>query len=54
MANCHVHWYGKEKRPGRKMGHINVCAHSVEALQQALRALAIELDQQAFPALKAL
>lgn len=21
--HCHIHWYGKEKRPGRKMGHIN-------------------------------
>ena len=25
-----VHLYGKDHRPGRKMGHVNVCAGSVE------------------------
>ena len=25
-----VHLYGKDHRPGRKMGHVNVCADSVE------------------------
>ncbi|MDF5456951.1 5-(carboxyamino)imidazole ribonucleotide synthase, partial [Vibrio parahaemolyticus] len=25
MDGCHIQWYGKEKRAGRKMGHINVC-----------------------------
>ncbi|SON51281.1 5-(carboxyamino)imidazole ribonucleotide synthase [Vibrio tapetis] len=52
MDGCHVHWYGKEKRPGRKMGHINVCANSNEALTEALRVLANTLDEHAFPALK--
>lgn len=52
MPECHVHWYGKEKRAGRKMGHINVCASSDEALKAALVKLANILDADAFPALK--
>ncbi|MGF1726445.1 5-(carboxyamino)imidazole ribonucleotide synthase [Photobacterium nomapromontoriensis] len=48
---CHVHWYGKEKRPGRKMGHINLCADDQTNLQTSLRALATHLDPTAFPAL---
>ncbi|MEZ9229458.1 5-(carboxyamino)imidazole ribonucleotide synthase [Vibrio amylolyticus] len=48
---CHVHWYGKEKREGRKMGHINVCAATSEALQQTLSSLAEVLDKEAYPAI---
>ncbi|OIQ25059.1 5-(carboxyamino)imidazole ribonucleotide synthase [uncultured Vibrio sp.] len=48
---CHVHWYGKEKRAGRKMGHINVCAATSEALQQTLSSLADVLDKEAYPAI---
>lgn len=51
MPHCHIHWYGKEKRAGRKMGHINVCANSQEELQQALSILATLLDKKAFKAL---
>ena len=30
-AGAHLHLYGKNTaRPGRKMGHVNVCAGSVE------------------------
>ena len=50
--HCHIHWYGKEKRPGRKMGHINLCAATPEALQDALRNVAQHLDPVAFPALQ--
>lgn len=50
IEGCHIHWYGKDKRPGRKMGHINVCADSKAALTQQLIALADELDSQAYPA----
>ncbi len=50
MAGCHIHWYGKEKRPGRKMGHINVCGDYSGELQRNLCALADVLDKQAFPA----
>lgn len=52
MPQCHVHWYGKEKRPGRKMGHINVCAHSREELTLNLRQLASVLDPADFPELQ--
>lgn len=51
-AGCHVHWYGKEKRAGRKMGHINVCASTPDALMNKLHALSQQLDSDAFPALK--
>ena len=49
---CHIHWYGKEKRPGRKMGHINVCADTQEQLTRSLETIAGHLDPAAFPALK--
>lgn len=52
MSSCHIHWYGKEKRAGRKMGHINVCADSTQQLQHALIELANILDERAFPSLK--
>lgn len=50
MAGCHIHWYGKEKRAGRKMGHINVCGDYSGELQRRLCALAKVLDPRAFPA----
>ncbi|WP_086775446.1 5-(carboxyamino)imidazole ribonucleotide synthase [Vibrio coralliirubri] len=50
QGGCHVHWYGKEKRAGRKMGHINVSADYNAELQRALYSLADILDKQAYPA----
>ncbi|GAK87131.1 phosphoribosylaminoimidazole carboxylase ATPase subunit [Vibrio ponticus] len=50
MPGCHIHWYGKEKRAGRKMGHINVCGDYSGELQRRLCALADVLDAEAFPA----
>jgi len=47
---CHVHWYGKEKRAGRKMGHINVSADYAAELQRSLLALSNILDKDAYPA----
>ena len=52
MPQCHIHWYGKEQRPGRKMGHINVCADSHQEMKQALTQLVSVLDPAAFPELK--
>lgn len=52
LPRCHVHWYGKEKRPGRKMGHINVCADSPAELTAALNELAAYLDPAAFPVVR--
>lgn len=53
MDGCHIHWYGKEKRAGRKMGHINVCGDYSGELQRRLCALANVLDEKAFPAVHA-
>ncbi|MBH2896541.1 5-(carboxyamino)imidazole ribonucleotide synthase [Serratia ureilytica] len=36
----HLHWYEKEVRPGRKVGHLNLNAPSAADLRQALQALA--------------
>ncbi len=51
---CHIHWYGKDKRPGRKMGHINVTSDSYSELNKQLVALSQIVDETAFPALKKL
>ncbi|MFB1092852.1 5-(carboxyamino)imidazole ribonucleotide synthase [Vibrio diabolicus] len=53
MDGCHLHWYGKEKRAGRKMGHINVCGDYPGELHRRLCALADILDPIAFPAVQA-
>ena len=36
----HLHWYDKEVRPGRKVGHLNLNDPSAADLRQALQALA--------------
>lgn len=36
----HLHWYEKEVRPGRKVGHLNLNDPSAADLRQALQALA--------------
>ena len=40
IPECELHWYGKSVRPGRKVGHINLCAASPDELRRALDALA--------------
>ncbi|HIF5960467.1 TPA: 5-(carboxyamino)imidazole ribonucleotide synthase [Vibrio parahaemolyticus] len=50
MDGFHIHWYGKEKREGRKMGHINVCGDYPGELHRRLCALAEVLDPMTFPA----
>lgn len=44
-----VHWYDKEKRAGRKMGHLNLNGQDEQELAQRLVKLASILDIQAFP-----
>ncbi|MBF4257052.1 5-(carboxyamino)imidazole ribonucleotide synthase [Vibrio anguillarum] len=51
IEGCHIHWYGKEKRAGRKMGHINVSADYNAQLQRTLCRLAEVLDATTYPAL---
>jgi len=40
IPECELYWYGKEVRPGRKVGHINLCATAPDDLRRALGALA--------------
>lgn len=51
IEGCHIHWYGKEKRAGRKMGHINVSSDDNNSLKQTLSRVTKLLDIDAFPAL---
>lgn len=39
VPNTHLHLYGKEPRPGRKVGHVTARADRPEKLQQRLREL---------------
>jgi len=39
IPNAHLHFYGKEPRPGRKLGHVTVRAEKLDKLQERLRAL---------------
>ncbi|WP_407331763.1 5-(carboxyamino)imidazole ribonucleotide synthase [Enterovibrio sp. 27052020O] len=49
---AHVHWYDKAPRPGRKIGHINVCADSPTELADKLEQIATLLADDEFPAVK--
>ncbi len=51
IAGVHHHTYEKEQRPGRKMGHINVCGRDDTQLQERLNALLALLDSADFPGL---
>jgi len=44
-----LHWYGKTKRAGRKMGHINVCGQDRIELINRLTQLAEILPKEDFP-----
>ena len=37
VTGTHVHWYAKEIRPGRKVGHVNLHRPNVEALMDSLK-----------------
>jgi len=50
IEGCHIHWYGKEKRPGRKMGHINISADYSAELQRLIGSLTNILDKKTYPA----
>jgi 5-(carboxyamino)imidazole ribonucleotide synthase len=52
IHNAHLHWYGKEVRPKRKMGHINVVAKSHADLGAKLSELIEFLPIEHFPKLK--
>ena len=52
VASTKLHWYGKSKRAGRKMGHINVSAKSEAQLAARLMLLANLLPEAAFDELE--
>ncbi len=52
MAGLHLHWYGKSKRPGRKMGHINLSAPSRAELKIRFEQLIALLPAASFPELQ--
>jgi 5-(carboxyamino)imidazole ribonucleotide synthase len=49
IPSLSFHWYNKEKRTGRKMGHINVSGVTELELAQRFSQLADLLDPKAFP-----
>ncbi len=53
IPNVHLHWYGKEVRVKRKMGHINVGAKSHKTLGTKLQKLTDYLPVEHFPMLEA-
>lgn len=42
----HLHWYDKEVRPGRKVGHLNLTDSDTERLSAALNALVPQLPEE--------
>lgn len=51
IASLHLHWYGKQKRSGRKMGHINISGNDNKQLDTRLREVSALLPEKQFPAL---
>ncbi len=49
LPSCHLHWYGKGKRAGRKMGHINLSGETMAELTERFLALSKLLPEQSFP-----
>nr|WP_136252724.1 5-(carboxyamino)imidazole ribonucleotide synthase [Ningiella ruwaisensis] len=52
IPGCHLHWYGKEVREKRKMGHINIVADSYKDLGDKMLTLLQYLPEEYFPLLK--
>lgn len=44
-AGGHVHLYGKEARPGRKLGHVNLRAGSADELEEGIGRITALVDQ---------
>jgi len=45
VTGLHVHWYGKEIRPGRKVGHANIVRPTRAGLVDSLNSLRPHLDE---------
>jgi 5-(carboxyamino)imidazole ribonucleotide synthase len=48
IPGAHLHLYGKSPRPGRKLGHVTLCASSFDDLSSRLRALPAYFQQPHF------
>jgi 5-(carboxyamino)imidazole ribonucleotide synthase len=48
IPGAHLHLYGKSPRPGRKLGHVTLCANSHEQLSRRLEALPAYFQQHEF------
>ena len=48
VPGAHLHLYGKSPRPGRKLGHVTLCAGSFEELSSNLHALPAFFQQPEF------
>lgn len=48
---CHLHWYGKDVRDKRKMGHINLTGETYQDLAEVMTTLAKYLPLEHFPCL---
>jgi 5-(carboxyamino)imidazole ribonucleotide synthase len=44
VSDAHLHWYGKEPRPGRKVGHVTVRAPDAAALSARVAELEAVID----------
>jgi 5-(carboxyamino)imidazole ribonucleotide synthase len=44
VPGAHVHLYGKQSRPGRKLGHVTVCGDDLESARAAARRAAAALE----------
>jgi 5-(carboxyamino)imidazole ribonucleotide synthase len=44
IPGARVHLYGKAARPGRKLGHVTVCAETAEQALELARAAADRLE----------
>lgn len=51
ISGVHLHWYGKSKRAGRKMGHINLSANDTATLASRYQQLINLLPADTFPEL---
>mgnify|MGYP006167857493 FL=1 len=51
IPGLHLHWYGKTKRAGRKMGHINLSGATTTELKTRFEKLITLLPETAFPEL---
>jgi 5-(carboxyamino)imidazole ribonucleotide synthase len=47
VPDAHLHWYGKEPRPGRKVGHVTVRAPNAAILQERVARLEALIDSGA-------